>query len=175
MRTFGEAYPDTPENLQDRIMHAHLENDFLCMMACDTHPVHSPPYEVGNNVHLSLVGSNSAMLSEYFEKLSVGGQISMPLEKQFLGDTYGSLTDIFGVHWMVNISSSDPKSGFLSKLSSPARNALIHEGIDTLEELSKFTEKEILKIHGMLTSNSIFESRNIKKGGDDEYICIDST
>ncbi|MBD8070665.1 RNA polymerase alpha subunit C-terminal domain-containing protein [Bacillus sp. PS06] len=42
-----------------------------------------------------------------------------------------------------------PESGFLSKLSSPARNALLHEGIDSLQELSKFTEKEILKIHGI--------------------------
>ena len=42
-----------------------------------------------------------------------------------------------------------PESGFLSKLSSPARNALIHEGIDTLQELTKFTEKEILKLHGV--------------------------
>ncbi|BAC13199.1 hypothetical protein [Oceanobacillus iheyensis HTE831] len=42
-----------------------------------------------------------------------------------------------------------PKIGFLSKLSSPARNALVHEGIDTLQALSKYTEKEILKIHGI--------------------------
>lgn len=42
-----------------------------------------------------------------------------------------------------------PKSGFLSKLSSPARSALVHDGIDTLEKLSKFTEKEILKLHGI--------------------------
>ena len=42
-----------------------------------------------------------------------------------------------------------PKSGFLSKLSVPARRALIHEGISTLQELSKFTEKEILKMHGI--------------------------
>ena len=42
-----------------------------------------------------------------------------------------------------------PNSGFLSKLSSPARNALIHEGITTLEQLSDFSEKEILKIHGI--------------------------
>lgn len=42
-----------------------------------------------------------------------------------------------------------PKNGFLSKLSSPARNSLVHEGIDTLKELSKYTEKEILKIHGI--------------------------
>lgn len=42
-----------------------------------------------------------------------------------------------------------PSSGFLSKLSSPARNALIREGIDTLQELSTYTEKEILKLHGI--------------------------
>nr|WP_102273092.1 RNA polymerase alpha subunit C-terminal domain-containing protein [Cytobacillus massiliigabonensis] len=42
-----------------------------------------------------------------------------------------------------------PKSGFLSKLSSPARNALVHNGIDTLHELSNYTEKEILKLHGI--------------------------
>jgi DNA-directed RNA polymerase alpha subunit len=42
-----------------------------------------------------------------------------------------------------------PESGFLSKLSSPARRALIHKGIKTLQELSKYTEKEILKLHGI--------------------------
>ncbi|TMW71298.1 RNA polymerase alpha subunit C-terminal domain-containing protein [Alteribacter natronophilus] len=42
-----------------------------------------------------------------------------------------------------------PESGFLSKLSKPAKGALIHEGVDTLEKLSKYTEKEILKIHGI--------------------------
>lgn len=44
---------------------------------------------------------------------------------------------------------SKPDTGFLSKLSSPARSALIHEGIDTLQKLSSYTEKEILKIHGI--------------------------
>ncbi|WP_338654052.1 RNA polymerase alpha subunit C-terminal domain-containing protein [Lysinibacillus sp. Y5S-8] len=42
-----------------------------------------------------------------------------------------------------------PISGFLSKLSAPARNALVHEGIDTLKKLSTYTEKDILKIHGI--------------------------
>ncbi len=35
-----------------------------------------------------------------------GGSIDMPLEKQFWGDEYGALTDRFGMHWMVNISSA---------------------------------------------------------------------
>lgn len=43
-----------------------------------------------------------------------------------------------------------PSDGFLSLLSSPARSALTHYlGIDTLEKLSNYTEKEILKLHGM--------------------------
>jgi len=41
-----------------------------------------------------------------------------------------------------------PASGFLALLSNPARNALLHHGIDTIQKLSSYTEKEILKIHG---------------------------
>ena len=42
-----------------------------------------------------------------------------------------------------------PKSGFLSELSAPSRRALKHIGIETLVQLSTYTEKEILKLHGM--------------------------
>ncbi|MCM3749486.1 RNA polymerase alpha subunit C-terminal domain-containing protein [Paenibacillus pasadenensis] len=44
---------------------------------------------------------------------------------------------------------SAPESGFLSELSAPARRALEHEGILTLKQLSAFSEKEILRLHGM--------------------------
>ena len=42
-----------------------------------------------------------------------------------------------------------PTNGFLSLLSAPARRALEREGIKTLKQLSKYSEKEILKLHGM--------------------------
>ncbi|WP_193769118.1 RNA polymerase alpha subunit C-terminal domain-containing protein [Metasolibacillus meyeri] len=42
-----------------------------------------------------------------------------------------------------------PVEGFLARLSSPARSALIHEGITTLEQLAQHTEKDILKLHGI--------------------------
>ncbi|MGG5739745.1 MULTISPECIES: RNA polymerase alpha subunit C-terminal domain-containing protein [Bacillus cereus group] len=42
-----------------------------------------------------------------------------------------------------------PKEGFLSLFSAPARRALEHYGIHTEEELSKYSEKEILKLHGI--------------------------
>ncbi len=42
-----------------------------------------------------------------------------------------------------------PDNGFLSKLSAPARRALEHHGITTLQQLATFSEKEILKFHGI--------------------------
>jgi DNA-directed RNA polymerase alpha subunit len=42
-----------------------------------------------------------------------------------------------------------PASGFLSVLSAPARRALEGAGINTVLQLSKLSEKEILKLHGM--------------------------
>lgn len=42
-----------------------------------------------------------------------------------------------------------PASVFLAELSNPARNALLHEGIDTIEKLASYSEKQILAIHGI--------------------------
>lgn len=38
---------------------------------------------------------------------------------------------------------------FLSALSAPARRALENRGITTLAELAKYTQAEILQLHGM--------------------------
>lgn len=43
-----------------------------------------------------------------------------------------------------------PPEGFLSRLSAPAKRALLQNlKIDTLEKLSEYSEKEILALHGM--------------------------
>ncbi|SDN65055.1 hypothetical protein SAMN05518871_106234 [Psychrobacillus sp. OK028] len=42
-----------------------------------------------------------------------------------------------------------PDSGFLSLLSAPARRALVQNGVTSLQKLSAFSEKEILKLHGI--------------------------
>lgn len=44
---------------------------------------------------------------------------------------------------------NEPTSGFLALLSNPARNALLHYGIDTIQKLACYSEKEILKLHGV--------------------------
>jgi hypothetical protein len=42
-----------------------------------------------------------------------------------------------------------PVDGFMAPLSAPARRALEHAGIDTVEKLSAFSEKQILQLHGI--------------------------
>ncbi|MDF2456967.1 MAG: hypothetical protein K0R51_2960 [Cytophagaceae bacterium] len=46
-------------------------------------------------------------------------------------------------------SANKSTEGFLSLLSNPAKRALEQEKITTLKKLSKFTEAEILSLHGM--------------------------
>lgn len=104
MQTFADAFPDTRQEWRERIMHAMLTTEEISIMASDTHPEHSLPNVIGNNVSLSIVGSDTEKLTEYFNKLSAGGKIEMSLEKQFWGDLFGTCEDKYGFHWMVNIS-----------------------------------------------------------------------
>lgn len=103
VQTFGEAkMAEKPED-KDRIIHASLKNAGLSFMASDTMP--NRQAKVGDNIHMSISGQDHAQLTGIFNRLSQGGRVDMPLAKQFWGDIHGQLTDKFGVHWMVNITS----------------------------------------------------------------------
>ena len=104
LQTFGEAQGmPVPPGYEDRIIHAYLDADGVIIMASDAPPGSDATF--GDNVSLSLVGSDADTLTRVFNDLSAGGKVTMPLAKQFWGDTFGMFTDRFGVHWMVNISS----------------------------------------------------------------------
>lgn len=109
--TFGEteAVPaDHPS--ADKVMHGSLEvTDLIRLYVSDVIEGMSPAGVVqGNNVTLSLMGDDETLLRRAYERLSEGGTVAMPLEKQMWGDLYGSFTDRFGIVWQVNIS--DPTS-----------------------------------------------------------------
>jgi PhnB protein len=61
-------------------------------------------FNPGDTVTISLSGEDGDELRRYWQKLTDGGAVSMPLEKQMWGDEYGACTDRFGVQWMVNIT-----------------------------------------------------------------------
>ncbi len=62
------------------------------------------PLTIGDNITISLSGTEDAELRGYFEALAKNGSVTMPLDKQVWGDVFGMVTDEFGINWMVNIS-----------------------------------------------------------------------
>ena len=101
LSTFGEfGAQEAPE--ADKIMHGMLETDSgFTLMGSDTPP--GTEYKPGSNISVSLSGDDDDELRGYWDKLSAGGTISVPLEKQMWGDEFGSCDDQFGITWLVNI------------------------------------------------------------------------
>jgi PhnB protein len=101
INTFGE-YGDSNAPEANNVMHGQLETDRgFTLMASDTPP--GMDFNPGNNITISLSGDDEQELRGYWEKLSEGANVTMPLEKQMWGDVYGQCTDKFGVPWMVDI------------------------------------------------------------------------
>ena len=102
MNTFGEfGQADSPD--ADKIMHSQLETDSgFTLMASDT-PA-GMQRNPGDTITISLSGDDGDELRGYWEKLSAGGNVTLPLEKQMWGDEFGMCVDRFGIPWMVNIT-----------------------------------------------------------------------
>lgn len=107
MSKYSEGGMPTSDEDKDKIIHARLENDTLTFMASDDNEKQRT--KIGDNVHMSISGNDKETLTRYFNELLEGGKVDMPLAKQFWGDTFGMLTDKFGVHWMINISQLEQK------------------------------------------------------------------
>lgn len=103
LNTFGEFHASDDPAEADKIMHALLKTPAgFTLMAADTPNQMQFTGHAGFSVSLS--GDDAAELQGYWDALSEGGQVVMPLERQIWGDTFGMLVDRFGVTWMVNIA-----------------------------------------------------------------------
>ncbi|MDA9774287.1 hypothetical protein N9B82_04955 [Saprospiraceae bacterium] len=52
--------------------------------------------------YISISPESKEEATKLFDGLSSGGTISSPLQDTFWGAYFGTFTDKFGVHWMVN-------------------------------------------------------------------------
>ena len=59
---------------------------------------------MGNNVYINLEPDSKEEADRLFAALSAGGKAEMPMQDMFWGDYFGSLTDKYGVQWMINYS-----------------------------------------------------------------------
>lgn len=102
LSTFGESMSEDPAD-QDKVMHAMLESpDGMVLMGGDAPAGMAQTPAAG--VSICLNGDDEAQLRGYWEALSAGAAIGVPLEQSPWGDVFGMCTDTFGTEWLVNIS-----------------------------------------------------------------------
>lgn len=86
-----------------KIMHIALKiGDNLVLHGTDALESMGHPLTVGSNFNLMVEPGSKVEADQFFTALSAGGQIGMPMEDTFWGDYYGSLTDRFGIQWMID-------------------------------------------------------------------------
>jgi len=92
---------DVDAAFRDKVMHASFVADGVQFMASDGRPGAPPDGE--DDIALSLATSDPAEGERVFNALAEGGQVTMPLSDVFWGGRFGSLTDRYGVQWMVSV------------------------------------------------------------------------
>ena len=101
---FADFRASADPSEQHKIMHSQLETpDRLVLMGADT--PEGMEYRPQAGVSVSLSGDDESILRGYWEHLSEGGTVTMPLEKAPWGDTFGMCVDRFGTSWMVNVAA----------------------------------------------------------------------
>ena len=84
----------------EKIMHASLRIGGGNIMASDGHCDEPMKFE---GFSLSLAVNSDAEAEKFFNALTEGGKVIMPLTKTFWSPRFGMVTDKFGVMWMVNV------------------------------------------------------------------------
>lgn len=101
---FSESPDPTPPGMlppgfENKVMHASFRIGDNILMASDG-------CEEGSQFKgfsLSISVATEAEADRFFNALSDGGQVQMPLAKTFWSPRFGMLADRFGINWMINV------------------------------------------------------------------------
>ena len=113
IRRFGDSPPsaDQPpiaESVKKMVLHVELPllgNHIL--MGSDAPKEMGFTVTPGNNMHINLEPNSRAEAKRIFDARATGGTVTMPLQDMFWGAYFGSLTDRFGINWIVNCQSKE--------------------------------------------------------------------
>ncbi|MBD1363681.1 VOC family protein [Mucilaginibacter sp. ZT4R22] len=108
--TFLQRFKDTPHGGQmspedqEKIMHVALPlGRNTTLMGTDALEAFGHTLTFGNNFSIAFTPDNLEDAHRFFNGISEGGVVQMPLEKMFWGAWFGQCTDKFGLQWMVNL------------------------------------------------------------------------
>jgi PhnB protein len=95
---------DLSDSEKEKVMHISLPlTKSVTLMGADMSDIIGHTTQFGDNVMLTLITESEQEARQIFENLSVGGIVTMPLEKKFWAKLCGSFTDRFGINWSINL------------------------------------------------------------------------
>ena len=98
-----EGMPPLPKDMENKIMHVSLPvSKETMLMGSDTGGEWAPSFIQGNNFSISISAESQQEADRFFNELSKGGKVTMPMNKTFWGDYFGMFADKFGINWMVS-------------------------------------------------------------------------
>lgn len=109
------GFADMPDDAQaemgaaaaDAVMHAALRLGETWIYASDDVTPGGGPAMAGCNVHVSFETFEHA--NSVFDALAEGGDVRMPFKAEFWTPGFGTLSDRWGIRWMVSVD--DPPHG----------------------------------------------------------------
>ena len=110
-QTYGNS-PMSEMGQPDAIMHCTIKIGASNVMMCDD--FHTEGLSTNGNISLAIGLNDVEKARQMFDALSDGGTVTMPLDKTFWAEAFGTLTDKFGINWMVNCDA--PHDADKSKL-----------------------------------------------------------
>jgi PhnB protein len=111
--TFGQMGQTDPTRNADAVMHSALTTpQGYALFAADMLEADADATTATGTERITVAvsGDDTDDLTRYFEGLSAGGAITVPLADQAWGDRFGMFTDRFGVPWMFNIRKEPHES-----------------------------------------------------------------
>jgi len=96
-------------NLDHREGQYRLGAEGVVILGVEGSPAY--PAKAGENMALSVSGTDRHRLTMIFDGLAVGGTIKMPLKAQGGLGEVGWLTDKFGINWTISIEGVSRNSG----------------------------------------------------------------
>lgn len=104
--TYGDAPPEMglPAQMKDWLMHCWLQVGDQALMGSDMHSDWATHInEPKNGFDVTLHFDGFAEAQQAFDALAEGGKIVMAFAETFWSPGFGSLTDKFGIPWMINV------------------------------------------------------------------------
>ncbi len=100
---FSESPDPVPEGMippgfENKVMHSSITVGGASVMISDGDSSAAPAF---SGFALALEADDGEQLRSWFDALSEGGQVKMPVGKTFFAEHFGMVSDKFGVDWML--------------------------------------------------------------------------